>query len=61
MKNNKIAVFIHKNDNIFNSTIKELPLLGIIDGNNIYKWISYNKFEKEPTPIPKNYIKNRYS
>jgi hypothetical protein len=42
---------------IYNPSIKKLPLLGIIDGNNIYKWISYNKFEKEPTPIPKNYKK----
>lgn len=57
MKNNKIGVFIYKNDNIYNPSIKKLPLLGIIDGNNIYKWISYNKFEKEPTPIPKNYKK----
>jgi hypothetical protein len=57
MKNNKIGVFIYKNDNIYNPRIKKLPLLGIIDGNNIYKWISYNKFEKEPTPIPKNYKK----
>jgi len=57
MKNNKIGVFIYKNDNIYNPSIKKLPLLGIIDGNNIYKWISYNKFEKEPTPVPKNYKK----
>ena len=57
MKNNKIGVFIYKNDNIYSPSIKKLPLLGIIDGNNIYKWISYNKFEKEPIPIPKNFKK----
>ena len=57
MKNDKIGVFIYKNDNIYNPSIKKLPLLGIIDGNNIYKWISYNKFEKEPNRVAKIYKK----
>ena len=57
MNSSNFGIYIHKNDNIDSSIVQELPLVGLVDGNNIYKWKSYNKFETKDTFIPKKFKK----
>ncbi len=57
MNCSNFGIYIHKNDNFDSYVMKEKPLIGLVDGDNIFKWKSYNKFETTPTLIPKNFVK----